>query len=696
MKNQILILALFFALSPLFLCATHFMGADLRYQNNPTGSNPNIYRIYSYNYYDCTGAATTLLPGLPQVPALNFSSPNCSQQPIALGPAVFVSYTELTPICPTATTQCTDNSAIIAGYLEGIYYRDYDFSGFASGCQINISFTGCCRNIIISSLTAPGADNIVSTTSLIIDSIQPNTSPRFVTPPVLYMCLGANAQYIHGTVEPDGDSLHYQLIPCMTSSTVQVSYAPGYSGTMPLGAANLVTINPFTGSLSIQSNAIEIGVVCIEVSEYRNGQLLSRSVRDIQVQIMNCNNTNTPPVIGDMNHIPGKISDTIHCTQPGPFQYQFSLSDIDPGQNLTATWTQNIPGANMTFTGTGNALTAFLDFQFLSSGVYHFSIEVRDDACPLRSYTAKDFTLYVYAHTEITGTVYDAGNNPIPGCRMYAVYHDTMLQTITAMDSFFADTSGNYSYGSCESNVYLKATPDSSMYPNLMPTYHTTSLMFSTANGIICPGGILTGQDIHLIAGSNPGGLGFIGGFISQGANKTAANPVVNLPVFLIDASNQNPIAFTHTDALGYFRFTGLNGGNYTFWVDHPQTDNSQSPMVALNAGHSKDSLQFELTPLLLILEEEAINRMNEVAEAILNLYPNPGTDRLYINGFIHTPVQIQLLNTAGKEIEIQTQKMQDGSIEIQGISALPLGVYGIRVIDVKGKIYRQTWIHIQ
>lgn len=667
------------------------MGIDIRYQNNPSGSNPNVYRIYSSDYFDCTGAATVPLPGPAQSPLFSFNT-SCSLTPTSLGQPVLISYTEITPICPSTTTQCTDPNATIDGYLESRYYQDYDFSNFPAGCMVEIQHGSCCRNNVITSLTNPGGDGFWATATLIINPVTPNTSPRFLNPPVLYMCLGMNSQYIHGTVEPDGDSLSYALINCYSTQNNIVSYGPGYSATVPLGPSNPLSINPTTGTLSIHATTQEIGVICIEVSEYRNSQLISRATRDIQVQILNCNNGNNSPVIGDMNGVPGMVIDTIDCTQTGPFQYQFTISDPDIGQNLTANWSQNIPGATMTFTGSGNSLTAQLDFQFLSSGVYNFTIEAHDDACQINAYSAKDFTLKVSAHSTITGTIYDSNNNPVPGCRLYAIYHDPVLQTLSAMDSFYADAQGNYSYGSCESIVHLKATPDSSVYPNELPTYHQTSVLFSSSNPINCLGGTYPGNDIHLASGPNPGGLGFIGGFISQGANKTAATPVVNMPVFLVHASMLIPFEYTITDAQGYFSFNNLGADNYAFWVDHPLTDNLQSPIVALSSGEIKDSLLFELTPLLLILEQEQTGNLKETIFNSLELFPNPGIDEFTISTEIEIKL-IQVFTSEGKAISIKSELSNNNKILVKINEAIPAGTYFIRIQDPQGKYHYTKWL---
>jgi len=689
-KISLLLFAFLICFNSLPVWASHIMGGDMYYKNNPNGNNPDVYRVYVKLYYDCTGPATTPLPGPAPYSSLTLTS-SCSVQPQLMGGAVFVSYTEITPICPIANTKCTDTTATLDGYLEGVHYFDYDFSSLPNACVVTMKNESCCRNNIITSLNNPGGDFL--TLSVTVTKGNPvNNSPEFIQSPVLYICLGQTSDFVHGVLEPDGDSLSYNLVNCISGNSLSVSYAAGYSALQPMGASNPVSLDPHTGTLSITANTLDIGVVCIEVSEWRNQQLIHRTARDIQIQILNCT-PNAVPQISPMNNIPGKYSDTINCFQPGPYTYTFQASDTDPGQNLSMIWSQNIAGGVLTVSGTGNSITGTLSFNFLSSGTYHFAIQVKDDACILNAYKTEIYTLTVIQHTNINGTIYNSNQQVIPNCRIYAVYHDPILQTLTAMDSFFSDALGNYTYGSCEPFVFLKATPDATNHPNEIPAYYPSSVLFQNASPVVCPGGTVNGMDIYTQSGPNPGGFGFIGGFIVQGANKTSANPVADLTVFLIHKNSNLPILYTQTDVNGYFSFNLLDSGDFAVWVDHPLTDNTQAPVVHLNLQQIKDSLLFELTPLLLILKQDETsispNLISDTNPVII--YPNPGKDVLNIQAKI--PLKsMEISNLSGQIIKhiLLDETNDEYLIDISELSSS--GMYLIRLIDRDNRNYQKLW----
>ena len=74
------------------------------------------------------------------------------------------------------------------------------------------------------------------------------------------------------------------------------------------------------------------------------------------------------------------------------------------------------------------------------------------------------------------------------------------------------------------------------------------------------------GIDINMVAGDNPGGPGFIGGSIADGAGKSLSE-LGGIMVILLDA-NGNPVGFTHTDEDGNYSFDNLAYGTYTIHVE--------------------------------------------------------------------------------------------------------------------------------
>lgn len=153
---------------------------------------------------------------------------------------------------------------------------------------------------------------------------------------------------------------------------------------------------------------------------------------------------------------------------------------------------------------------------------------------------------------------------------VYLIQFDPVANTLTAMDSISLtpDMQGYFCFDSLMvGDTYLiKAAmlPESSNYNNYIPTYYINSLTWNTATAATVGNATL---QLIMTAGENPGGPGFIGGNISDGAGKAGSTGIPNVTVLVLDA-NSNPVAYTYTDAEGNYQFPNLPYGTYTIVVD--------------------------------------------------------------------------------------------------------------------------------
>ncbi|RMG55720.1 MAG: hypothetical protein D6722_27505, partial [Bacteroidetes bacterium] len=396
------------------------MGVDIAYEC----IGPCTYRIYHNTYYDCSGSLMQInnwvqpidptnpptppnftfdINGVPALPGQNCNDP----VPIGTG-WTFVSYQEVTPVCPSAVTECEVNNAAINGVSEVRYYRDYNFCN--TNCDIyTLEWEDCCRNNAITSLTNPGGQSAHVSSTQINTTIQPcNSSPTFTNPPVPYICAGETFTFNQGAFDPDGDSLVYSLGPCFDSGPNDpVSYGFGFSPTAPLGPGWDVDVDSLTGDVSISpipaggNGPVEVGVLCLYVEEYRNGQLIGEVVRDIQITVIDCGalgQTNATPSIDTIvNVTPGATVNGFTVTTCACQEIMFDIlvSDQDPGQNHILSWNNGVPG---TFVDINNPLlpvdsifspapgiTPTGQFSWVPtvSGTYQFLLTLVDDGCPL-------------------------------------------------------------------------------------------------------------------------------------------------------------------------------------------------------------------------------------------------------------------------------------------------------------------------
>jgi gliding motility-associated-like protein len=408
------------------LSASHYMGLDITYLCNPNGNNPCEYRIYHTTYYDCAGAATTPLPGPgPSVYGMTFTgnATGCTQ-PTSVGQCVFVSYIEVTPICPSVGTKCTNSTATLNGVLQNVYYCDYDFCN-VNCTQYTIGYSTCCRNYAITS--GAGGNSIGSFNTVINLGYSPcNSSPTFNNPPVPYICLNQSFTFNQGATDPDGDSLSYALVDCkQTSNTSPVTYNAGYSATAPLGPNCTVTIDPVTGDISMFPTTIEVGVMCVEVTEWRNGSPIGTVVRDMQITVINCG-ANDPPVNTGIN-LTGIFVDTVCGGTPLCFNIYSYDADSLNSQYVTMYWNSPayLVNSGATFIDANNAfqydtmtgpscMGVFCWTPAVSNaGLNQFLVTVIDNNCPILGSNQYTFQIYVLPTLDFTTTEINTACNEI-------------------------------------------------------------------------------------------------------------------------------------------------------------------------------------------------------------------------------------------------------------------------------------------
>ncbi|MEM6262558.1 MAG: PKD domain-containing protein [Bacteroidota bacterium] len=383
------------------ISATHFMGVDMSYTCLPASTCQ--FRFTHKAYYDCTGAATPVPPNVPLYPFLNFKGvstlPFCTQ-PDTIGGWVLVSYTEVTPVCPFFQTACTNPNSPINGVREAIFYRDYDF------CNVNCTsyvanWISCCRNNTITSGAA--SNGIVNEVEINLAVSPCNNSPIFASDPIFYLCNGRKAVLSQHAFDPDGDSLVYSLTACQGSATQIVSYNTGFSASSPLGPTWNVTLDPATGDLTFDpasNSALMVGVVCIRVDEYRNGQKIGSVARDMQVTVLNCGGTNNAvPTIDSIISVTGGNrtgTRTFNICQGDTFSMFVAASDSNAFDSLTASTslTNMFPSASISQTGT-NPIVIQISMVATTSGTFNFNLKVEDVACPFKTQDNETYTLKV-------------------------------------------------------------------------------------------------------------------------------------------------------------------------------------------------------------------------------------------------------------------------------------------------------------
>jgi gliding motility-associated-like protein len=167
----------------------------------------------------------------------------------------------------------------------------------------------CCRNNTINNLNNPGAMGMVLSCYIPSSQLR-NSSPVFGALPPVYICLGDTFRFPQAAVDPDGDSLVYQLSTPYHGGSQQdpdpspdaappflfVSFAPGYNINNLLGNSPQPLVINQNGELYAICITPGQFVFAVSVFEYRNNVLISETKRDVQVNVVNCP-PNLPPFV---------------------------------------------------------------------------------------------------------------------------------------------------------------------------------------------------------------------------------------------------------------------------------------------------------------------------------------------------------------------------------------------------------------
>lgn len=184
-----------------------------------------------------------------------------------------------------------------------------------------ISFEDPNRNAGI--VNIPNSINIpfyVSTQLIINPFLGVNNSVRLLNPPIDNACAGQVFIHNAGAFDPDGDSLSYRLVQCLGEDGLAI---PGFS--IPQSTISF-TINPITGDLIWNTpllNGIGEYNVAFAIDEWRNGQLISSVVRDMQITVKPCE-IQQPPSISAVQD---------YCVEAGTL-LNFSVSATSPVGNV--------------------------------------------------------------------------------------------------------------------------------------------------------------------------------------------------------------------------------------------------------------------------------------------------------------------------------------------------------------------------
>ncbi len=385
-------------LSVTSLQATHVAGGNFEYQC----TGPNTFNVTLRLFQDCGGTAN-----LPNNINVEFSSP-CGADFSENFTRNNATILEISQVCQPEIPNTTCNGGPLPGMEEHVYTATITLPYNCNSWMMN--YDVCCRNPSNNIDDAPSDPFEVIATINNDDFDCPGlNSPVFGFSGIPYVCANEQVNFNPSVVDPDGDTLFYQLVP-----PASTNWAAGYSAAQPFGAGVPVTFNQNSGQLTFTPNAaMTLGSatwnLAIQVCKIRNGDTVGCTSRDFQFVVQNCNNTapylETP---GITNTTPGvTILDSTSLQICGESLNAFSF-DIIFGDTLVTgqtagnqiTITSNVanafPNANVTITN-GNPATISVqqNTNIGNPGLRQFTVQVQDDACPVPGINTYQFDVEI-------------------------------------------------------------------------------------------------------------------------------------------------------------------------------------------------------------------------------------------------------------------------------------------------------------
>jgi uncharacterized protein YjdB len=267
---------------------------------------------------------------------------------------------------------------------------------------------------------------------------------------------------------------------------------------------------------------------------------------------------------------------------------------------------------------------------------------------------------------------------------------DSLLEAVDSFMGPVGTTTLHYQFlGKVTDTYRVKAAyyPSTFTGTGYIPTYHTSSNYWYSANVINHTGGTDDGNDINMGYGTVTAGAGFIGGNVSTGANKGTSGtvPAVNMLVYILNSTGAI-MQFTYTDVAGHYSFSNLPvGATYTVYpeaINYATTAftsihlSATAPsVVAANFGQHKNART--ITP-----NTTGIKYITSSVSTVIT-FPNPTSEKLNIqwNASANETANVTVSDVTGRIVTASTINMIQGNgVSQVDLSSLSNGVYMISV----------------
>ncbi len=384
--------------------ASHIFGGELLYTN----ISGNSYTVRLTLYGDCgpTGAsAFAYLPtATPLIHIYHGSHLDSFHIVLHAEPNTGI---EVSPVCPAELHNTNCNGGTLPGVKKFVYSAtttlgsvQADWHFLFDGNLGDSSKAG--RSANITNVYNAAVSNVYLEATL-NNLAGPNSSPEYTTIPTPFYTLNVPQQYNQGAVDPDNDSLSFQLVDALDNGNSVFYYSNPditLSGARPLLTdTGQFVFNPLNGQMSFKPNALQNALVVGQVTEYKNGIIVGTSKREMTFVVLNLDldyvqNTNAVNISGG-----GSSGNNVINLCIGTPTVSFDINPVDTASNnISVSYTALPPGATMNLQN-DNTTSPALHFSWnttsVNPGVYNFFVSYRNNACPISTTQTIAYTLNV-------------------------------------------------------------------------------------------------------------------------------------------------------------------------------------------------------------------------------------------------------------------------------------------------------------
>ncbi|MDL5051436.1 T9SS type A sorting domain-containing protein [Oscillatoria amoena NRMC-F 0135] len=386
MKKLSLLLFIFFA-SGSVLFADHVLGSQLEFKS--LGNRKYLTTLTAYR--DCNSI---------QIGAGKLTA-KCNTGTLTFT-LTLVSTTDITGINNTCGVSSRCSGSFSYGFEKRVYEGVIDLNSL-SCCEVTVSWDQCCRSTSITT----GAQGSNYYTEAKINTCVPSSFEWSKIDPIFLLNVGTDQILNFSAQDPtDKDSISYELIVPQSAQGADVAYGGSFSAQKPitfLGFPNAGLNNPagfkldaVRGNLAFRpAKQNEVTVISVEATEWRRiagtPSIIGKYRKEITVFVEQSSvmGSNRPPVQKGSGLYAACSGDTGIAV--------IEINENNTNQVLTLNLQHNLKWASAKLLGGAYGRTVFVRYLTDSmpiDGIDNaFTLEVKDDACPVIGRTIKTYSL---------------------------------------------------------------------------------------------------------------------------------------------------------------------------------------------------------------------------------------------------------------------------------------------------------------